>query len=158
MEVNFFAMTETTRLFLPLLKRGNRPAVVNISSVLGKRSLPGRSEYCASKFAVQGFSEALRAELDKDGVDVLVVCPGLTRTNFGRNMLARTSRWQASGARGMTPERVAAATLRALERGKNEIRLTAGGRFLTLCNRFFPRMVDWIAARWARSAFRDRAG
>ncbi len=67
MEVNFFGLTETTRAFLPLLKNGNRPAIVNISSIAGKRGIPARSEYSASKFAVQGFSEALRAELAKDG-------------------------------------------------------------------------------------------
>src|SRR5262249_53617160 len=66
MEVNFFGLTETTRVFLPLLKQGHRPAIVNISSIAGKRGIPARSEYSASKFAVQGFSEALRAELAKD--------------------------------------------------------------------------------------------
>src|SRR5437660_1993856 len=85
-EVNFFGLTETTRAFLPLLKAGQKPAIVNISSIAGKRGIPARSEYSASKFAVQGFSEALRAELAKDGVDVLVVCPGLTQTNFSHNM------------------------------------------------------------------------
>src|SRR5436305_8539592 len=87
MEVNFFGLTETTRVFLPLLRRGNRPAVVNVSSIAGKRAIPARSEYSASKFAVQGFSQALRAELAKDGIDVLVVCPGLTQTNFSANMI-----------------------------------------------------------------------
>src|SRR5262245_41187949 len=86
-EVNFFGLTETTRVCLPLLKRGVTPAVVNVSSVAGKRGIPARSEYSASKFAVQGFSDALRAELAKDGVDVIVVCPGLTQTNFSQNML-----------------------------------------------------------------------
>src|SRR5205085_1254275 len=66
MEVNFFGLTETTRVFLPLLRQGRDPAVVNISSIAGKRGIPARSEYSASKFAVQGFSEALRAELAKD--------------------------------------------------------------------------------------------
>ena len=60
MEVNFFGLTETTRVFLPLLRAGHRPAIVNISSIAGKRGIPARSEYSASKFAVQGFSEALR--------------------------------------------------------------------------------------------------
>jgi short-subunit dehydrogenase len=146
MEVNFFALTETTRLFLPLLKKGTHPAIVNISSILGKRAWPGRSEYCASKFAVQGFSEALRAELDKDGLKVLVVCPGLTRTNFGRNMLESTSALQANHDSGMPAELVAEATLRALERGKSEIQLTSGGRLLIWLNRFFPRIVNKIAA------------
>src|SRR5262245_29793349 len=79
-EVNFFGLTETTRVFLPLLKEGVRPAIVNISSIAGRRGIPARSEYSASKFAVQGFSEALRAELYKDGIDVLIVNPGLTQT------------------------------------------------------------------------------
>ena len=92
MEVNFFGLTETTRVCLPLLRQGNRPAIVNISSIAGKRGIPARSEYSASKFAVQGFSEALRAELAKDGIDVLVVCPGLTQTNFSQNMLEQKAR------------------------------------------------------------------
>ena len=66
MEVNFFGMTEMIRVFLPILKQGRKPAIVNISSIAGKRGIPARSEYSASKFAVQGFSEALRAELAKD--------------------------------------------------------------------------------------------
>src|SRR5205807_2744923 len=120
MEVNFFGLAETTRACLPLLKQGNRPAVVNISSIAGKRGIPARSEYSASKFAVQGFSEALRAEVAKDDVDVLVVCPGLTQTNFSKNMLARKARMPVDHMRGMTAEQVALRTLRVIERGKHE--------------------------------------
>ena len=69
--------------------------------------MPARSEYSASKFAVQGFSEALRAELDKDGIDVLVVCPGLTQTNFSQNMLEQKAPLQLDHLRGMTAEAVA---------------------------------------------------
>src|SRR5207302_8266183 len=112
MEVNFFGMTETVRLLLPLLRAGTRPAIVNISSIAGTRAIPARSEYSASKFAVQGFSEALRAELAKDGIDVLVICPGLTQTNFSKNMLEQKARVQLDHLRGMTPEQVAHATLR----------------------------------------------
>ena len=151
MEVNVFGLTETTRLFIPLLKQGNRPAIVNVSSVLGKRAVPGMSEYCASKFAVQGFSEALRAELAKDGVDVLVVNPGRTRTEFNQHQLERKSRRVfASYSGGQSPERVAKATLRALECGKNEISLTVPGKLLVLVNRFMPRLLNWLLAREAR--------
>jgi short-subunit dehydrogenase len=150
MEINFFGLTETTRLFLPLLKRGTTPAIVNVSSVIGKRAVPGASEYCASKFAVQGFSEALRAELSKDGVDVLVVCPGRTRTHFTDNLLERKVGRIAEAARGQSPEHVAEATLRALERGKNEICLTFTGWLMVTVNRFCPRFVNWVAARRAR--------
>ena len=113
MEVNFFGLTETTRVCLPLLRQGQTPAIVNISSIAGKRGIPARSEYSASKFAVQGFSEALRAELAKDGIDVLVVCPGLTQTNFSQNMLEQKARVQIDHLRGMTSEQVADATLQA---------------------------------------------
>src|SRR5207302_2546843 len=136
MEVNFFGLTETTRVFLPVLRRGNRPAIVNISSIAGKRGIPARSEYSASKFAVQGFSEALRAELAKDGVNVLVVCPGLTQTNFTQNMLEQKALVKLDHMRGMTAEQVAWATLRAIERGKNEVRLSFKGKLICLVARF----------------------
>lgn len=155
LEVNFFGMTEMVRLFLPLLRAGNCPAIVNVSSIAGKRAIPARSEYSASKFAVQGFSEALRAELAKDGIDVLVVCPGLTATNFSKNMLEQKARMPVDHLRGMKPETVAAATLRAIERGRNEVCLTLQGKLLVFVSRFFPRLADRIAARRVRQLFRD---
>jgi short-subunit dehydrogenase len=155
MEVNFFGLTETTRVCLPLLKKGKSPAIVNISSIAGKRGIPARSEYSASKFAVQGFSEALRAEIQKDGVEVLVVCPGLTQTNFSKNMLEQKALIQMDHLRGMTPAQVALATLRTLQSGKHEVCLTTGGRLLVLVSRFFPRIADRIARRKVRALFRE---
>ncbi len=154
-EVNFFGLTETTRVLLPLLRQGKTPAIINISSIAGKRGIPARSEYSASKFAVQGFSEALRAELAKDGIDVLVINPGLTQTNFSKNMLEQKAKWQLDHMRGMTSEQVAAATLRALERGQDEISLTLAGRMIVLVNRLLPRLVDRLAARKVRKLFRE---
>src|SRR5206468_4533623 len=136
---NLFGLTETTRVCLPLLRMGTTPAIVNISSIAGKRGIPARSDYSASKFAVEGFSEALRAELVKDGIDVLVVAPGLTQTNFSQNMLERKALMPVDHMRGMTAEAVAAATLRALERGRTHLVLTFRGKMLTLVARFLPR-------------------
>jgi len=155
MEVNFFGLAETTRLFIPLLHRGNFPAIVNISSVAGKRGLPARSEYSASKFAVQGFSEALRAELEKDGIDVIVVCPGLTQTNFSKNMLEQKAKLQLDHMRGMTADDVAVATLKAIEQGRHEVCLTFQGKLLAFFGRFLPRLADRIAARKVRALFRE---
>ena len=154
-EVNFFGTTETTRVLLPLLRQGNKPAIVNVSSIAAKRGIPARSEYSASKFAVQGFSEALRAELAKDDIDVLVVCPGLTQTNFSKNMIEQKARVQMDHMRGMTAEEVARQTLRAIERGKNEVVLTFAGKLLAFVSRFFPRLADRIAAKKVRKVFRD---
>jgi short-subunit dehydrogenase len=155
MEVNFFGLTETTRAFLPLLRQGRTPAIVNISSIAGLRGIPARSEYSASKFAIEGFSEALRAELAKWDIDVIVICPGLTRTNFSENMIERKALMQVDHMRGMTAEAVADATLTALERGQVRKVLTLQGRLLAFVSRFFPRLADRIAARKVRSLFRD---
>jgi short-subunit dehydrogenase len=155
MEVNFFGLTETTRVFLPVLKLGHNPAIVNISSIAGLRGIPARSEYSASKFAVQGFSEALRAELAKDGVDVLVVCPGFTATNFSQNMIEQKALIQYDHLRGMSSEQVAQATLKAIAKGKNEIHLTLQGKLVALVSRFFPRIADRIAKKKVRALFQD---
>jgi short-subunit dehydrogenase len=155
MEVNFFGMTEMIRVFLPILAKGRSPAIVNISSVAGKRGIPARSEYSASKFAMQGFSEALRAELAKDGIDVLVICPGLTQTNFSQNMLEQKARMPMDHMRGMTATMVAQAILRSIEKGRNEVCLTAQGRLIVFMSQFFPRWADRIAARRVRGLFRD---
>jgi len=153
-ETNFFGTTETTRAFLPLLKKGVTPAIVNISSVVGRRAIPGRSLYAASKFAIQGWSEAIRAELSKDDVDVLVVNPGLTQTNFSKNMLEAKARVQLDHLRGMTSEEVGAATLNALAKGKNEITLTFKGKLLVWMGRFLPGVVDFFAKKKVRKVYK----
>jgi short-subunit dehydrogenase len=155
MEVNFFGLTETTRAFLPLLRQGHQAAIVNISSIAGKRAIPARSEYSASKFAVQGFSEALRAEVAKDGIEVLIVSPGLTQTNFSQNMLEQKALMPVDHMRGMTSEQVALETLRSIERGRREVCLTFQGRLIVFVSRFLPRLADRIAARSVRSLFKD---
>ncbi len=82
MEVNFFAPAELLRAAVPLLRNGRRPLIVNVSSVLGHRGVPLKSEYCASKFALHGLSDAVRAELRPLGIDLLLVSPSTTRTEF----------------------------------------------------------------------------
>jgi short-subunit dehydrogenase len=154
-ETNFFGLTETTRVFLPVLKQGTTPAIVNISSVVGRRALPARALYSSSKFAVAGFSEAIRAELAKDGIQVIVVNPGLTQTNFSKNMLEQKAKIQMDHLRGMTSEEVAEATLTAIAKGKTEVTLTLQGKLLVLVNRFFPWFVDWKARKTVRGLFAD---
>jgi short-subunit dehydrogenase len=146
-EVNFFGLAELTRICIPLLREGNKPAVVNVSSVVARRALPGRSEYSASKFAVQGLSEALRGEFVRDGIDLILVNPGLTATNFSQNMLERKSKLQVDHLRGMSSDRAAELTLNALERGKREVTFTLPGKLLVGMSRYFPRLVDWIIRR-----------
>jgi short-subunit dehydrogenase len=149
MEVNFFALTEMTRLALPLLKHGTKPVIVNISSVLGHRAVPRSSEYCASKFAVQGFSESLRVELMPQGIDVLVVSPGLTQTEFTANSIDRTKKPAWPEHPGVPAQYAARQTVRAMRAGRREIMPFAWGKLLCWMNRIAPSLVDRFLARYA---------
>jgi short-subunit dehydrogenase len=148
METNFFAPIELIRESLPLLKSGREPIVVNIGSVLGQRGCPHKSEYCASKFALRGFSEALRAELAPLGIDVLVVTAGPTDTEFFKHLLEEHGELPWGEGRPVSPERVARATVRAMRLGRHEIIPSWRGWFLSVANRFFPRLVDRAMARY----------
>ena len=86
-EVDFFGATELTRLALPHLKRGVQPAICIVNSVLGHRAVPNKSEYCAAKFALRGWSESLRVELKPAGVDVVSISPSTTRSEFFDSLL-----------------------------------------------------------------------
>ncbi len=154
-ETNYFAVCELTRLFIPILKQGKTPEIVNISSVVARRAYPARSLYSSSKFALAGWSEAIRAELAKDGVDVLVVNPGLTQTNFSKNMLESKAKVSLDHKRGMTSEEVAVATLDAMRNGKSEITLTLQGKMLVFVTRFFPWIFDIFAKKKVRKLFAD---
>jgi short-subunit dehydrogenase len=154
-EVNYFGALELTRLCLPHLARGQEPLLVNISSILGRRAYPARSYYSASKFALAGWSDAVRAELSPYGVGVLVVNPGLTITNFSANMKARSARLPLDHLRGMSADDVAEATMKAMEAGKSEINLTLQGKLMVLVNRFIPWFFEWRAKKTIRKLFAD---
>ena len=154
-ETNYFALCEITRSAIPHLKQGTTPAIVNISSVVGRRALPARSLYASSKFAVAGFSEAIRAELAKDNIDVVVVNPGLTQTNFSQNMLEAKAKISLDHKRGMTSEQVADATLNALIKGKSEVTLTFDGKLLVFLSRFFPWIIEYKAKKTVRKLFAE---
>jgi short-subunit dehydrogenase len=153
MELNLFALAEVCRATLPLLRRGSRPALVNVGSIVARRGLPGRSEYSASKFAVAGLTEAIRAEWAIDGIHVLLVNPGFTATAFEDNLVVDTAYYKTREKRMMSPDAVAAATLRAVDRRRKEVTLTLPGRLLLGTNRLLPRFVDWGLGRWTRKLY-----
>lgn len=85
MDINFWGVVHGTKLFLPLLKRSNDSAVVNISSVFGLVGIPTQGAYNASKFAVKGYTEALRLELKNTNVTPITVHPGGIKTNIAKS-------------------------------------------------------------------------
>lgn len=148
MEVNFFAPLELTRLCIPELRHGKRPIIVNVASVLGHRAVPKKSEYCASKFALHGFSDSLRSELAPEGIDVLLVSPSTTDTEFFDVAMGdkRKLPWLT---RGQSSDAVARAALKAIQRGKHEIILTPGGKALVWFDRLFPTLTNRLVRRFA---------
>ncbi len=149
-EVNFFAAVELTRLALPLLKLGSAPLIVNVSSVLGHRAVPFKSEYCTSKFALHGWSDSLRAELAGDGIDVVLVSPSTTDSDFFDNLLEDRSIGGHKGRHPMSPEVVAQRAVRAMRRGSHEVILSCGGKSLVWLDRLCPSLADWLLARYAK--------
>lgn len=149
MELNFFGPVELTYEVLPLLKEGNRPIIVNVSSILGHRGIPWRSYYCASKFALRGFSESIRAELSRHGIDVLVISPGRTRTELFQGPLERGTEPAWPEPKPVSPQYVAQKTVHAMLRGKAEIVPHVWGKGMVLLSRFFPRLMDRILRRYA---------
>jgi short-subunit dehydrogenase len=147
-EVNFFAAVELIRAALPVLRNGRQPMIVNIGSILGKRGCPHKSEYSASKFALHGFSESLRAELAHDRIDVLVVAAGPTDTEQVDNLLEDQGELPWGDPRRKTPEQVARAIVRAIQRGRHELVTDWRSWFWLLLNRAAPRLVDRIMARY----------
>jgi short-subunit dehydrogenase len=147
-EVNFFAVTELTRKSIPFLKQGNDPLIVNMSSILAHRAAPLKSEYCASKFALHGFSDSIRAELVSDGVALLLVSPSTTDSEFFDAAIEDDTgkNWKKRGS--MPPEQVAAKTIRAMKKRKHEIILTHGGRLLVWLDRIVPGIANRIMARY----------
>lgn len=148
-EVNFFSVVELTRVALPELLKGNQPIVVNVGSILGHRGIPRMHEYCATKFALRGLSESLRIELKPQGVDLLLVSPGTTETEFYDNVVHGRGQVPWPKGRGVSAEKVASATLRAMRRGKREIIPNFAGRLLVWASSWVPAIVDRFMIRYA---------
>ncbi|WP_164102007.1 SDR family NAD(P)-dependent oxidoreductase [Candidatus Laterigemmans baculatus] len=147
MEVNFFAPVELTRLALPMLRLGRQPVLCNLGSVLGHRAVPDKSEYCASKFALHGWSDSLRAELRESGIQVTLVSPSTTESEFF-DAVIETPEGQVSRSLGSWPaERVARATLSAILARRAEVILSLGGKALVYADRLSPPLMNRLLAR-----------
>jgi short-subunit dehydrogenase len=141
MELNVFALAEMTRLAIPHLKRSPQPMIVNIGSILGHRAVPGSSEYCASKFAVRGFSQSLRAELKPYGIDVLLASPAGTESEFWDHLVDRQGEPTFRG-RPASAEATARRIVRAIERGQREVFPSFSSRMIAYADRFAPWLVE----------------
>ena len=138
--VNISAPVCLTRLLLPLLKQADSAMVVNVGSTYGSIGYPGYATYCATKFALRGFSEALRRELADTRVSVLYVAPRATRTSM--NSPAAQALNDALKANVDDPQTVAAAVMHAIAGDRRDLYLGWPERFFVRLNSLLPNLVD----------------
>lgn len=167
-EVNFFGALAAMQEAVRVMREQGGGTIVNVSSIVGKFPQPLGGGYSATKYALQGASGAGRAELKRDNVDLVLVCPGLTETEFSRH-----SRISVPGAkerqgerhamaRGVDPAKVGRRTVRAIRRGEREAYVTLFDRFLVCFAAYFPGLLHWLlvyVTRYRRRRFaREEAG
>jgi short-subunit dehydrogenase len=151
MDLNYFAPVALSKLVLPDMLARHDGQIVVISSVAARLSLPGRSAYAASKHALHGFFNSLRAEIAGQGVYVTLVGPGYVRTNTSQNALlgdgSAFNQLDSDIGSGMSPETCAAKIVNAIERRRAEAFIVRYERFGLLLNRYAPPVFRYIAAR-----------
>lgn len=151
MDINFLGSVYCTKYALSsIIER--KGTIVGVSSIAGYRGLPGRSAYSASKYALQGWLEAIKTELMADGVHVMWVCPGYTASNIRNSALDENAKSQAGSlldeGKMMTAEECAQHILTAVRKKKRTLVLTFTGKRTVFMNKFFPRLSDKLTYKF----------
>jgi short-subunit dehydrogenase len=147
-EVNAIGPLNCIQSSLAHIGEGGR--IINVSSVVGRRAIPKVGAYCASKFALNALSDALRVEVVGRGISVTSVYPGTTRTSFREN--SRRTRDEERGWRpkGVTPERVAQKIADAAEKGPRDVYVTVPDRLFIAGVTLLPGLADRLLRAWAK--------
>jgi short-subunit dehydrogenase len=147
MNINFWGTVYCTKYALPYLLKSHG-SVVGVSSIAGKKGLPGRCAYSASKFAMEGFLETLRTENRKNNLHVLVACPGYTSSNIRKTALNKDGKSQQETpldeSKLMKAEEVAFHIYNAVLKRKRDLILTTNGKLTVMLNKLFPSWMDKI--------------
>ena len=145
MDINFYGTVFVTKGALPYILK-SKGSIIGVSSIAGYRGLPGRTGYSASKFAMQGFLEALRTEVMHQGVHVMVACPGFTASNIRNTALNANGAMQGESPRAeekmMTAEEVAGRILKGTLSRKRELIMTSQGKLTVFLNKWLPKLTD----------------
>jgi uncharacterized protein len=157
LRVNVWAPEVLTRLVIPGMVERHRGHIVNIASVAGKTAVPYNAIYSSSKHALVGFSWSLREEVKPYGIGVSVICPGFVAES---GMFAHWSQGDKPPAMSsaVTPEKVAAALITAIERDKAEVIVARGlAKFVDVTHAISPKFTTTMARKGGAYAFLRRA-
>lgn len=143
-DINVFSALALAQLVVPQMRAKKSGVIVNIGSVGGKVSLPWAVMYCATKWALHCVDDSLHRELAGTGIRVMKVCPGIVDTKFRDHVLAGTAPGRVEDIRRVvSPDQVASAVIRGIERGKRTVFVPKIGFIFTSLDFFAPRIMDW---------------
>ena len=150
METNYFGAVVIAKSVLPHMIKANNGFIVILSSPAGKFGFPLRSSYAASKHALHGYFESLRAELKETNIGISFICPGRVQTNISKNALqgdgSASNSMDERLARGITPKQCAEVIRRAVEQRKPEVYL-GREQVLIYLHRYAPWLFRWVVKR-----------
>jgi short-subunit dehydrogenase len=145
MDVNFWGTVYCTKYALPEIIK-TQGSIVGVSSIAGYKGLPGRTGYSASKFAMNGFLDALRIENLKTGVHVMTACPGFTASNIRNTALNQSAQQQGESSlneeKMMTAEEVAKLIADGIENRTRTLIMTGQGKLTVTLSKIFPAWLD----------------
>jgi short-subunit dehydrogenase len=145
MDVNFWGTVYCTTSALPEIIK-TKGSIIGVSSIAGYKGLPGRAGYSASKYAMNGFMDALRVENLKTGVHVMVACPGFTSSNIRNTALDRNGTQQGESTleedKMMTSEEVATLIVNGVENRERTLIMTFQGKLTVFLSKFLPAFLD----------------
>ena len=147
-QINFFSIVEINKLFLPQMIKKKQGAIINISSLGGKRSLPTSSIYCASKFALEAYTESLRCELKTTNINVLNVRPSIiSNTNFfnGKFMkkeLSSDFEIKIKGINKISSDIIAKKILISIIKKNRDLNLSLIAKLMIILNSIIPGLID----------------
>ena len=145
MDVNFWGTVYCTKYALPEIIK-TKGTVVGVSSIAGYKGLPGRTGYSASKFAMNGFLDALRVETLKTGVHILTACPGFTVSNIRNTALDKNGTQQGESTlheeKMMTADEVAKIIANGIENRSRTLIMTGQGKLTVALSKFIPAILD----------------
>lgn len=152
MELNFFSVISLTKLVLPHMLKHNSGHIVTISSIIGKFGFPWRTAYAASKHALQGYFESLRAELNSSNINVTIVSPGRIKTNISLHALTENgesyNKMDKGQENGLHVDKCARRIVKAIRKNEKDILVGKSELLMVYIRKFFPvlfhRMVTKI--------------
>ncbi len=158
-DTNFFGTLEAMKAVVPIMQQQGSGCIINVSSVAGHLPLPFHSIYSATKFAMNALGKGARLELAGSGINVLTVCPGYVRTDFGANAIKGDDYKvvRPKSVRGITAERVARATLQGYLKHKREVVVPWFMHPVIKLYQLFPGVVEWGMARGLKDKDKERA-